>query len=70
VPGADHGWTHGLPGATVLRSEGSRVVIRLDSPGDDQRVLQAALGAGPVREFAHRRPPLTELFRHVVGSES
>ena len=35
--------------------------------GEDQAVLRAALGAGPVRGFGDRRPSLTELFRDVVS---
>ncbi len=33
---------------------------------DDQEILAAALATGPVHEFAHRRPSLTDLFRAVV----
>lgn len=43
----------------------TRVVV--DSEGiDDQALLQAALSAGPVREFAPRRPHLADLFKDVV----
>jgi ABC-2 type transport system ATP-binding protein len=33
-------------------------------------VLKAALATGPVHEFAHRPPSLTELFRNVVTEEA
>lgn len=34
---------------------------------DDQVVLKGALAHGRVTHFAWRRPPLAELFRHVVS---
>ncbi len=67
VPGADAGWTRGIAGVTVLETEGGRVLLRLEEDVDDQRVLTAALQVGAVREFARYRPPLTELYRHVVS---
>jgi len=49
------------------RIEGAvRVVFDQPSAVDDQQILQAALSAGPVHEFAPRRPHLTELFKDVV----
>ncbi|HEX5561197.1 MAG TPA: ATP-binding cassette domain-containing protein [Nocardioidaceae bacterium] len=68
VPGADPAWAHAVPGTTVVEAHDGRLVLRLDDDVDDQQVLHAALDAGPVREFARRRPPLTELFRHVVSA--
>ncbi|MDO4888717.1 MAG: ATP-binding cassette domain-containing protein [Actinomycetaceae bacterium] len=44
----------------------ARVVVDLDGVTDDQAILRAALSTGPVREFAPRRPHLTELFKDVV----
>ena len=39
----------------------------VDAEGlDDQALLRAALSAGPVREFAPRRPHLADLFKDVV----
>jgi ABC-2 type transport system ATP-binding protein len=66
VPAGRDGWAQGLPGVTVVRQEGTSVVLELLSDTDDQTVLRAALAAGPVREFARRRPSLTDLFRNVV----
>jgi ABC-2 type transport system ATP-binding protein len=43
--------------------------VALDDGTDDQIVLQAALATGPVHEFAHVRPSLTDLFRHLVGTD-
>jgi ABC-2 type transport system ATP-binding protein len=65
--GADAAWCRGLPGVTVRGAEGSRTLLELAPGADDQAVLRAALAAGPVREFARRRPSLTELFRDVVS---
>jgi ABC-2 type transport system ATP-binding protein len=68
APGAPPGWASSLPGVTVLDSSGEVTRLALDSSADDQVVLQAALATGPVREFAHVRPSLTDLFRHLVGA--
>jgi ABC-2 type transport system ATP-binding protein len=68
VSGADPRWAKSVPGAETLRADGSRVLLQLDEGVDDQQVLAAALEAGPVREFARRRPPLTELYRDVVSA--
>jgi ABC-2 type transport system ATP-binding protein len=59
-----------LPGATVLRTEGSRTLLALEAPGDDQAVLRAALETGPVRgEFRRDVPSLSEVYRHVVTEQ-
>lgn len=63
----DGSWAAGLPGVTVVRQQSGRTRVRLAPGVDDQVVLRAALAAGPVREFVHYRPPLTELFRDVVS---
>jgi ABC-2 type transport system ATP-binding protein len=70
VPGAGAEWAAAVPGVRTLDVTGSRLLLELPEGTDDQQVLQAALAAGPVREFARRRPPLTELFRHVVTEEA
>jgi ABC-2 type transport system ATP-binding protein len=69
APGAASGWAAELPGVTSHRMEGGRTVLELAPGADDQAVLAAALATGPVREFARRRPSLTELFRHVVSEQ-
>jgi ABC-2 type transport system ATP-binding protein len=66
APGASAGWAQGMPGATVLRTEGSRTLVELGPGCDDQAILHAALATGPVREFQRNRPSLAELFRHAV----
>ena len=68
APAAPPGWADGLPGVTGRGREGSRTVLELAAGADDQTVLAAALATGPVREFARRRPSLTELFRTVVSA--
>jgi ABC-2 type transport system ATP-binding protein len=65
APDAPLGWADGLPGVTVL----DRTRLALGDGADDQAVLRAALATGPVHEFTHRRPSLTEMFRHIVGAE-
>lgn len=59
-----------LPGVTVCERQGGRVVVELADDADDQRVLRTALEAGPVTEFARRRPSLHELFREIVEDET
>jgi ABC-2 type transport system ATP-binding protein len=70
APAASEGWAAGLPGVTVHGREGGRTVLELAGDADDQAVLRAALATGPVREFARRRPTLTELFRDVVSQNN
>ena len=62
----ERGWVEGLDGVTVEQRHGSRVLLALRDSGNDQAVLQAALAAGPVREFAWQLPGLKDLFRAVV----
>jgi len=69
VPGATADWCRGLPGVTPRGVQDGRTLLELAPGTDDQVVLRAALAAGPVREFARRRPSLTELFRHVVSEQ-
>jgi ABC-2 type transport system ATP-binding protein len=59
----------GLAGVSPVRTEGTRTLLELDEGADDQAVLAAALGTGPVREFRPDRPSLAELFRHVISEE-
>ena len=69
APQAAAGWAQRLPGATVLRTEGSRTLLELDAGCDDQAVLRAALETGPVREFRRDVPSLSEVYRHVVAEQ-
>jgi ABC-2 type transport system ATP-binding protein len=57
-------------GVTVIEASGARTVVELAEGVDDQRVLQAALVAGPVRQFGRLQASLTDLFRHVVSETS
>lgn len=51
------------------RIEGvSRLLVQISQDHDEQKLLHAALAAGPVQEFALRRPHLTDLFKDVVIS--
>ncbi|MFE4465768.1 ABC transporter ATP-binding protein [Oerskovia sp. NPDC056781] len=71
APQAPPGWAAELPGVHVVRYDGARTFLEVDSPQDgaEQVILRAALATGPVREFTPQRPSLTELFRHVVSSD-
>jgi ABC-2 type transport system ATP-binding protein len=70
APKAPDGWADGLPGVTFLGRDGEKTKLELEAGADDQMVLKAALATGPVHEFAHRLPSLTELFRNVVTEEA
>jgi ABC-2 type transport system ATP-binding protein len=69
APQAPTEWARHLPEVTLLRTEGTRALLELAPGGDDQRVLRAALDAGPVREFRRDQPSLSELFRNVVAEK-
>jgi ABC-2 type transport system ATP-binding protein len=66
APSAPLGWTGGLLGVHVVRTDESRVLLELDASADDQAVLRAALATGPVREFAPDVPSLLDVFREAM----
>jgi ABC-2 type transport system ATP-binding protein len=65
--GAGPGWVESVPGAAVVTREDRGVVVELAADGDEQRLLDAARVAGPVRRFAPEEPTLAELFREAVA---
>lgn len=67
IDASPNGWATALPGVTVVKRNGHETLLELADAVDDQRVLRAALAAGPVREFRRDIPRLSELFRHVVS---
>ena len=67
APMANDGWSTSVPGMTLVRREGGRMLVGLADGADDQAVLRAALATGPVHEFRRDLPRLSELFRHVVA---
>ncbi|MGH3494789.1 MAG: ABC transporter ATP-binding protein, partial [Sciscionella sp.] len=69
APQAGDGWAEGLAGVSVREHSRDGTVLDLVAGADDQAVLAAALATGPVREFARRKPSLTDLFRHVVSED-
>jgi ABC-2 type transport system ATP-binding protein len=66
APSARDGWTNSLNGARVVKTDGSRVLLELDASGDDQAILRAALGTGPVHEFRANVPSLLDVFREAM----
>jgi ABC-2 type transport system ATP-binding protein len=62
APDAEPGWGDGVPGCHTVHTDGSRTLLELTADADDQAVLNAALAAGPVREFTMVRRTLAELF--------
>ncbi|MFD1861262.1 ATP-binding cassette domain-containing protein [Aeromicrobium camelliae] len=63
------GWLNGVDGVQVLETDGARTTVEVRRAGAEQQVLQAAMAAGPVREFAPARPSLTDLYRDVVSTD-
>ena len=70
APEAPDGWVEWVPGATLVRQEGTRALVEVEAPEADQALLQVALTTGPVREFRRDLPSLTELFRSVITEEA
>jgi ABC-2 type transport system ATP-binding protein len=66
APAAPAGWEEDVPGARLIRREGSRRLFELDPGADNQALLEAALATGPVREFHRVESSLGELFRHAI----
>jgi ABC-2 type transport system ATP-binding protein len=66
VRDASPGWVDGLADVEVLEHAAGRVVFRLDSTTNPQRILDAARLAGSVTHFAEVQSSLAELFREVV----
>ena len=58
-----------LSGAQVVRNDGTRWLIELESASSDQAVLQAALATGPVREFRRDVPSLLDIFREAMTED-
>lgn len=69
APSAPPGWTNALAGTSVVRTDGTRVLVELRDGADDQAVLHAALVTGPLREFRRDTPRLSELFRDIVAED-
>ena len=64
----DDAWLPGVPGAEVLDRGPAGTLVRLTDGIDEQALLDAARGAGPVHRFAPEEPSLTDLFREVVAA--
>ena len=61
---AARGW---IPdGVALVHDSADHVILEAQSTDDDQRILQAAMTAGPVHEFTRVVPDLAELFKEVV----
>ena len=66
TPAAKNGWTGGLQGVAVVRTDGTRSLVELDGGADDQALLRAALATGPVHEFRRDLPSLLDIFREAM----
>lgn len=67
APAAPKGWGANLPGVEIVKTDGTRVLLRLNDSADDQAVLRAALATGPVREFRRDVPSLLDIFREAMS---
>ena len=70
APNAQLDWGSGIPGATLVSRDGSRLQFELAPGSSDQVLLQAALATGPVHEFRRVEPTLGEIFRAVLVEEA
>ncbi|HEU4973797.1 MAG TPA: ATP-binding cassette domain-containing protein [Baekduia sp.] len=68
VDAADDRWLAGVAGIVAMDRDADGVVVALDDGADDQRLLQAALAAGPVRRFAPEEPRLADVFREAMAA--
>jgi len=66
APEAPEDWAPRVPGARLVKVDGTRRLFELDPGVDDQVLLRAALKTGPVREFERVEPTLVEIFRSVI----
>jgi ABC-2 type transport system ATP-binding protein len=69
APAAPDDWADSLKGATVVRRDGTRLLLELAPKTDGQAILRAGLRTGPVREFRRAEPSLVELFRDAIKEE-
>ncbi|MCG7237216.1 ATP-binding cassette domain-containing protein [Corynebacterium sp. ACRQP] len=53
-------------GMKLIDDSATHVILEAPSVQDDQRILQAAMAAGPVHEFTRVVPDLADLFKEVV----
>jgi ABC-2 type transport system ATP-binding protein len=67
VRGAARGWTDALPDIELVERTNGGTVFKLSSPGDSERILDAARAAGSVTQFTELQPSLSDLFREVVS---
>lgn len=72
APQAPEGWVRlaQIPNA-IIHADGPSALVELptDAEGEVQTLLQAAIAHSPVQEFSAVRPPLSDLFHHVVGGK-
>ncbi len=66
APQAAPGWAASLPGVTLVRADGSRLLLELAPGADDQAILDAARHSGAVHEFRPAEASLAELFRDAI----
>jgi ABC-2 type transport system ATP-binding protein len=66
APAAGENWLRKVSGATVVGTDGSRLLVELAPGANDQAVLLAALRTGPVHEFRPAEQSLGELFRGYI----
>ena len=60
----ERGW---IPeGMKLIDESATHVILETSSVQEDQRILQAAMAAGPVHEFTRVVPDLADLFKEVV----
>jgi ABC-2 type transport system ATP-binding protein len=68
IDGSPGDWWDGLPGVRAAGKTNGQAILELEDGVDEQRVLDAARGAGRVTYFSSAEPSLAELFREAVGA--
>jgi len=69
APAAAPDWARSVQGVRVVRADGARYLLQLEDGADDQTVLRAALGTGPVHEFRPNVPSLLDIFREAMTED-
>jgi ABC-2 type transport system ATP-binding protein len=62
----DAGWVRDVPGIHVVDVDGGSVLFEVETPGDEQALLQRASERAAVLEFGPVRPSLSEIYREVT----
>jgi ABC-2 type transport system ATP-binding protein len=66
VVDGDAGWLRDIPGITVRDVAGAVALFDVEVAGQEQQILQQAMGRGSVLEFGPERVALSDVFREAT----